>query len=73
MLLVLALLSCATKVTPVENIMTQSIATAGVQDPELASLLEEHWDATMRRWPTWATQLGDHRFDDQLPDNRPET
>src|SRR5262249_23780490 len=26
----------------------------------------EHWEYTMRWAPTWATTLGDHRFDDQL-------
>ena len=43
-------------------------AVAGVTDPALADLLRRHWDATMRRYPRWATSLGDHRFDDQLTD-----
>ena len=52
--------------------MVQSHATAGVSDPVLAALLQEHWDATLRRWPTWATQLGDHRFDDKLEESGPD-
>jgi uncharacterized protein (DUF885 family) len=47
-------------------------AAAGVTDPELAGLLEEHWEATMRRWPTWASRLGDRRHDDLLPGADPE-
>jgi uncharacterized protein (DUF885 family) len=39
---------------------------AGVHDPELERLLADHWDWTMWWWPTWATTLGDHRFDDRL-------
>ena len=38
-------------------------ASAGVTDPQLAVLLEEHWESMMKRWPTWATKLGDHRYD----------
>jgi len=41
-------------------------AIAGVTDPELQALLAEHWEWTMRWSPTWATNLGDHRFDDRL-------
>ena len=41
-------------------------AAAGVDDPVLQRLLVEHWDHVMIVSPTWATQLGDHRFDDQL-------
>ncbi len=29
-------------------------------------LLDEAWDFDMRESPLWATQVGDHRFDDQL-------
>lgn len=47
-------------------------ARAGVTNPALADLLVRHWDATMRRYPTWATSLGDHRFDDRLTDPSPE-
>ncbi len=43
-------------------------AVAGVSDPVLRLLLHEHWEATMARNPTWATQLGDHRFDERLSD-----
>ncbi len=43
-------------------------AVAGATDPALRALLADHWDATMHRYPTWATELGDHRFDDQLSD-----
>ncbi|MEX2187221.1 MAG: DUF885 family protein [Pirellulales bacterium] len=31
-------------------------------------LLDESWEADMRADPLWATQTGDHRFDDALPD-----
>ncbi|MDP2312003.1 MAG: DUF885 domain-containing protein [Pseudomonadota bacterium] len=42
---------------------------AGVADPTLRALLHDHWEATMARWPVWATRLGDHRYDDRLDDN----
>ena len=44
-------------------------ATTGVTDESLALLLLDHWEATMRRYPTWATRLGDHRYDDLLADH----
>ncbi len=31
-------------------------------------LFEDYWDFQMERSPMWATYLGDHRFDDRLPD-----
>ena len=44
-------------------------ASAGVADSRLAALLEAHWEFTVASSPTWATQLGDHRFDAQIEDN----
>jgi uncharacterized protein (DUF885 family) len=41
-------------------------AVAGVTDPDLAALLAEHWEWAMREAPTYATSLGDHRFDAEL-------
>lgn len=42
---------------------------AGVDDPELAKLLVDHWDWVLRTSPVWATTLGDHRFDSELADD----
>jgi uncharacterized protein (DUF885 family) len=47
-------------------------AAAGVEQPELAALLRDHWSWTMELAPVWATTLGDHRFDDRLEDNSAE-
>lgn len=49
-----------------------SAQTPGV-DPaavraELATLVGEVWEAVLADSPTWATALGDRRFDDRLPD-----
>jgi uncharacterized protein (DUF885 family) len=41
-------------------------AVAGVVDPTLRGVIADHWEYTMRWAPTWATTLGDHRFDDRL-------
>jgi uncharacterized protein (DUF885 family) len=41
---------------------------AGVTDPALKSLLDTHWEWLLARWPTWATRLGDHRYDAKLDD-----
>ena len=41
-------------------------AVAGVTDAKLRALLADHWEWSMRWMPTWATTLGDHRFDDTL-------
>jgi uncharacterized protein (DUF885 family) len=41
-------------------------AVAGVTDPVLRAVIAEHWEHMMRWAPTWATTLGDHRYDDQL-------
>jgi uncharacterized protein (DUF885 family) len=38
----------------------------------LARLADEAWDGTLAAQPLLATSIGDRRFDDRLPDNRPE-
>lgn len=35
---------------------------------ELGRLLIEHWEWVMEQSPTWATELGDHRWDARIPD-----
>jgi uncharacterized protein (DUF885 family) len=47
-------------------------AMAGVDDPGFRSLLADEWEWSMRWAPTWATTLGDHRYDDQLAPGDPE-
>jgi uncharacterized protein (DUF885 family) len=41
-------------------------AIAGVSNGELRQLLADHWEATMRWDPVYATTLGEHRYDDRL-------
>ena len=41
-------------------------AVAGVADTALRAVIADHWEYMMRWSPTWATTLGDHRFDDRL-------
>jgi uncharacterized protein (DUF885 family) len=73
-LLALCILSCASRTAP-EEAMTAHLpphpAATGVADSQLAALLVEHWEAQMEASPLWATELGDHRFDDRLGDPSP--
>jgi uncharacterized protein (DUF885 family) len=41
-------------------------AVAGITDTTLAGVVADHWEYMMRWAPTWATTLGDHRYDDKL-------
>ena len=41
-------------------------AVAGITDPTLRAAVAAHWEMLMKWTPTWATTLGDHRYDDQL-------
>ncbi|HHO51933.1 MAG TPA: DUF885 domain-containing protein [Deltaproteobacteria bacterium] len=43
-------------------------AVAGIDSPLLRMLVADRWEATLARHPTWASELGDRRFDDQLFD-----
>jgi uncharacterized protein (DUF885 family) len=41
-------------------------AIAGITDPTLQAIVGDHWELLMRWAPTWATTIGDHRYDDRL-------
>ncbi len=41
-------------------------AATGIRDPALAELVAGWWTWTLERSPTWATQLGVHRWDDRI-------
>jgi uncharacterized protein (DUF885 family) len=43
---------------------------AGVEDPALRDVVQRHWSWTLRAFPEYASQLGDHRYDDRLTDVR---
>jgi uncharacterized protein (DUF885 family) len=47
-----------------------SAAPAGSK--ELTRLCDEYWEGHLAANPTWATSLGDKRYDDRLDDNSPE-
>lgn len=61
-LLFLALVNCATTTRP------RTIANAAA---ELNTLGQKWWELQLNQWPQQATYLGDHRFDDRLPDPSP--
>jgi uncharacterized protein (DUF885 family) len=52
--------------TPTSVSPLQADAVAGVTDPGLRAIVADHWEFMMRWAPTWATTLGDHRYDDKL-------
>jgi uncharacterized protein (DUF885 family) len=53
-------------------LLLAAAAWAGPEDDKLLRLIDEQFEASMRRWPTWATERGDRRFDDQLADESPQ-
>ncbi len=68
MFLLLGALAQGIPIAAAEPPMDVSPHAAGVTDPALAALLHAHWEWLLARWPTWATRLGDHRYDDRLDD-----
>jgi uncharacterized protein (DUF885 family) len=68
--LVACLFACGPKGTTVTPQPTPSPlaadAVAGITDTTLKSVVADHWEYMMRWAPTWATTLGDHRYDDKL-------
>jgi uncharacterized protein (DUF885 family) len=63
-----ALIACAPHRPPDAALPARatSVASAGVADVGLAALLEDHWAWQMQAAPEWATELGDHRYDDRV-------
>ena len=41
-------------------------AVAGIADSTLRGIVADHWEYLMWWAPTYATTLGDHRYDDRL-------
>lgn len=77
----IALVGCV-KTVPVETpavvtppVVTEPVlnadAVAGIDDPVLQGLLHSHWETTMANAPTWATALGDARYNALLGDGSP--
>lgn len=65
------LFSCAypaPPVPPAPKVTYDEAAVAGVVHPALREVIGQHWEAGLRRHPVWATELGDHRYDDRLTD-----
>jgi len=48
--------------------MAISSRTFAQTDPALKAIADRYWDATMERYPTRATDIGDYRFNDRLDD-----
>ena len=47
-------------------------APATHPDDAVNALLDEDYEATMKKYPTWASMLGDRRYDAELTDNSAE-
>ena len=78
LLLVVIGLGCRTAGAPVGQTVTAPAPAApvdptrGLAPPQaLAVLAALYWDTRLRDHPLQATELGDRRFDDRLPDNTP--
>lgn len=56
---------------PAENKDAKATATPAGKS-RVEKLSAEYWDYLMRTSPQWATQSGDHRFDDRLGDTGPK-
>lgn len=79
-LLAVALLGCAPKAAPLAPpgpppaapaVVQHPAAVAGVTDPALRSIVDDHWGLLLTTSPEFATTLGEHRFDGQLDDHGP--
>ncbi|MFT4979055.1 MAG: hypothetical protein ACI8S6_004965 [Myxococcota bacterium] len=73
MIVVLSLLSCTPKTTTPPTAVVSAPqhdpeAVAGVTDPALRQLLDDHWGYTMEQFPTWSTSLGYSDYNDRITD-----
>ena len=44
-----------------------AVAALAAADAQLATLLHDEWEFRLREDPLFATETGDHRYDDKLP------
>jgi len=78
-LLIVLALACRTTGGPPSGQTAAGAAPAPAVDPTLAmappqalaALATRYWDAHLQARPLQATEIGDRRFDDRLPDNTP--
>src|ERR1019366_4637265 len=61
--------SCAPASTPPPA--SPPVAAGALTSDALHALFAAEWDYTLREEPTYASRLGDHRFDDRWPDPSP--
>jgi uncharacterized protein (DUF885 family) len=54
---------------PAAAASTASASATARAAARLHAMLDAEWDWLMRTSPEWASELGDHRFDDRLSDN----
>jgi len=64
-LLLPLLAACATLPAPSPTLTATVSQTANA---ELAAVGDAYWELQMGRYPTWATAMGDHRYDDRMTD-----
>jgi len=48
--------------------LSSTASAATDEHKRFAAFLDEDWEWQMREFPTWATLVGDSRYDDKLPD-----
>jgi len=63
---------CATQQQPAPDRPAEPTASPPAASDQVALLSERYWDVLAEQHPEWATQAGDHRFDDQLTQTGPE-